>query len=139
MNIPDIILKIKGFLDKSYPYCFLVLSLILIGLSGYFLGKSTHRTAPVDDPITVIYPDPVKPAKIAYLDVGKSTTPKKTTAPAATSNDWLYAGSKNGKTYYTKDCAGINRIKPENRVYFTTQAAAVAAGYSLSKTCHESN
>ena len=46
-----------------------------------------------------------------------------------------FAASKTGKTYYPKDCKALNRVKPENRIFFLTSAAATEAGYHLSKSC----
>ncbi len=43
--------------------------------------------------------------------------------------------SKNGKKYYFLHCSGVNRIKIENRVYFSTTSAAENAGYSIAANC----
>ncbi len=44
-------------------------------------------------------------------------------------------GSKNGTTYYTIGCKSGNRIKPENKVYFTSEIDAQDQGYRKSKLC----
>ena len=43
--------------------------------------------------------------------------------------------SKNGTKYYLPGCSGIDRIKPENRVFFDTEEQALDAGYEISKNC----
>jgi hypothetical protein len=43
--------------------------------------------------------------------------------------------SKNGTKYYPKGCSGISRIKEENKIYFRTEAEAVASGLEKSVTC----
>jgi hypothetical protein len=46
-----------------------------------------------------------------------------------------FVGSKTGTKYYPPDCSGINRIKIENRVYFTTEQEAQDKGYTRTTTC----
>lgn len=41
-----------------------------------------------------------------------------------------FAGSKNGSKYYTPGCAGLERIKPENRVWFKNAEDATLQGYT---------
>ncbi len=41
-----------------------------------------------------------------------------------------FAGSKNGTKYYAPGCAGLERIKPENRVWFQTAEDATLQGYT---------
>lgn len=51
---------------------------------------------------------------------------------AATSSEshGAYAGSKNGTKYYTPGCAALDRIKPENMVWFDTVEDATLQGYT---------
>ncbi len=56
---------------------------------------------------------------------------KNTPTPIQTSG--AYVASKNGKNYYKVSCS--NRIKEENKVYFTTIDDAKKAGYTASATC----
>ena len=41
-----------------------------------------------------------------------------------------YVGSKQGSKYYTKGCTGLDRIKPENYIWFNTKKDAELQGYS---------
>lgn len=45
---------------------------------------------------------------------------------------FIYA-SKKGKKYYYYNCRAT--IKEENKIFFDSDAAALKAGYTLSKTC----
>lgn len=47
----------------------------------------------------------------------------------------LFVASKNGTKYYPIGCGGVNRIKEENRVWFSTKEEAEKSGYSLSSAC----
>lgn len=42
----------------------------------------------------------------------------------------IYAGSKNGTKYYTPGCSGLDRIKPENLIWFQSEEDATLQGYS---------
>lgn len=44
-------------------------------------------------------------------------------------------GSRNGSTYTYSWCQGNDRIKPENKIYFTTVEEAISSGRMLSKLC----
>jgi phage shock protein PspC (stress-responsive transcriptional regulator) len=143
MSIQEIVLKIKGLAGKyDLERVYTVIQAVLLGLLGlsfgligFFIGsmrqlKHQKPTAP----ISVIYP----PLPITtYHEPEQQEMVKSSQTPSSPLNG-NYVGSKTGKTYYTKDCKGINRIKPENRVYFTTQQEAQSQGRSLSKTCTSS-
>lgn len=43
--------------------------------------------------------------------------------------------SRSGTKYYYLWCSGVNRIKEENRVWFSTAEEARGAGYEKSKNC----
>ena len=48
---------------------------------------------------------------------------------------WYIMASKNGTKYYFPNCSGINRIKIENRIYFSDEQSAINKGLQKSKTC----
>ncbi len=48
----------------------------------------------------------------------------------------MFTASKTGTKYYPAGCSGINRIKTENRVYFTTEQEAQDQGYTRTSTCN---
>jgi hypothetical protein len=147
MSIQDIVLKIKSWMGKSYLRYFEQITAIFIitgcvvisAICGYFAGRITYiKKTTKKEPISIIYP----PQPTISCDVYsakkvtvKNLTHTQKTILEARSSSGSYAGSKTGKTYYPINCKGINRVKPENRVYFTTQEQARNAGYSLSKTC----
>ena len=45
----------------------------------------------------------------------------------------LYVGSVNSDKYHHRDCAAVNQIKEENKIWFATPQEAEAAGYTASK------
>ncbi len=44
-----------------------------------------------------------------------------------------FVGSKNGTAYHWRTSPWAERIKPENRIYFSSESEAEAAGYKKSK------
>ena len=47
----------------------------------------------------------------------------------------LVAESRNGKRYYYPWCAGLNRIKEANKVWFDSEKSAEVKGYTLASGC----
>jgi len=43
--------------------------------------------------------------------------------------------SKNGTKYYLPGCTGADRISETNKVWFSSDAAAIKAGYTLATNC----
>ena len=135
MSIHDFPNKIKGIgvSARSWTEKYrntLILGLILVGSSGisFAIGFSARayiaQAAPVviECPASAYMPAPAVSAAVpAQSGVGYVTG--------------AYVASKNGKKYYPASCSVVSNIKQENRVYFATEAAAIAAGYSLSATC----
>jgi methylphosphotriester-DNA--protein-cysteine methyltransferase len=57
-----------------------------------------------------------------------------TIIPVSTSPK-VYVASKTGKAYYLPSCAAANRIKEENKVWFSSQEGAEKAGYTKAANC----
>lgn len=64
-----------------------------------------------------------------------SSTQAASVASAAPLGAGKYVASKNGSKYYLPSCGGANRINEENKVWFDSTAAAVAAGYGPAANC----
>ncbi len=122
MSIPETLLKIKPLGIIILKIASLILILGLVFSLGRISALSASQTI---DPIEVIYPPLVKTTVPQYKQEGNTAEPEL----------WAFAGSKTGKTYYPKDCTGLARVKPENRIYFTTVTQATTAGYHISTTC----
>lgn len=122
MSIPETHSKIKSLATQILKAASFVLILGLVFVLGRISVLSVTNQG---EPIEVIYPPLVKTTVPQYNQTGNTNEPE----------HWAFAGSKTGKTYYSKDCTGLARIKPENRIYFVTAQEALAAGYQLSITC----
>ena len=56
-------------------------------------------------------------------------------AVVATSTCGQFMASKGGTKYYLPGCPGADRITDANKIWFSTPAAALAAGYSPAANC----
>jgi len=142
MSIQDIILKIKGVGEHaSFRKSMGILGIVLAGslLLGtvFVLGRiSGALSTKKESRVEIIYP-PLPNPLTSQCVTKEIVSSIHQTSSKNTSSDHQgdFAGSKTGKTYYPISCKSLNRIKNENRVYFTTQAEAKSAGYSPSKAC----
>ncbi len=73
---------------------------------------------------------------MSLLDGGtvSSAAPTAVTEPSVQNQNFV--ASKTGKRYYPTSCSGVSRIKDTNRVYFASEPAAMAAGYSRAANCN---
>jgi hypothetical protein len=125
----------QRFLAKYYLLIFTVLILAIAGLSFYVgmlqankQGSSAvalHCSDTVLSALTI--PTKALSEDAAPTVLGTNTT-QAITAPATAPG--AFAGSKNGTKYYTPGCAGLERIKPENRVWFQSAEDATLQGYT---------
>lgn len=78
---------------------------------------------------------PVPTAPKTATPAPKVFTKKAAPTGTATAATGKYVASKNGTKFYLPSCATANRINEENKIYFTTEEEAEAAGFQPSSTC----
>lgn len=105
---------------------FSLVAVIFFGLGMFYAFDVAGKKAP----IRVIEP---QASETTAMAIGALPTPKPTVKEVSAGQTGDYVASKNGAKYYPKGCS--NRIKEENKIYFTTPADAEKAGYSLAKNC----
>lgn len=126
MIIPESFLKIKPLRQTFGVVVIKTLCGTLVVGAAFMLGRiSAFSEIRPQTSLKIIYPPLVTSSVKPY---NPATNPLE---PA----QWSFVASQTGKTYYPKGCSGINRIKPENRVYFTTADQAQRSGYTLSTAC----
>lgn len=128
MSIHDFKNKIKGY--RHY----LVFGLILLASSGlsFYMGYSAR--AQVAEAAAVVIECP----QTAYVPTAVTLAPTKAildAEQAVAKASSAFVASKTGKKYYPADCAAGKRIKDANKVYFSTSAAAILAGYESASNC----
>lgn len=124
----------KYLFVKDLDQILSLIALILVGISSYWIGSIVQKESELAE-IMIIYP-----TEIAFT-TRPSVAPSQTATSAETSNQPIskakLIASKNGSRYYYSHCSGINRIKPENRIYFDTPEQAEAQGLSLAANCQK--
>jgi hypothetical protein len=118
---------------KNTEIVLLIISTILIGGSAYFIGK-IQNTESQSNAIQIVYPDAIA-VKKDINDTPNQAAAFINSAIETKSQIGKIIASKNGKRYYYQSCNGVNRIKPENRIYFDTKEQAEAKGLTLASGC----
>jgi len=142
MSIKDIGEKIKSdWADKAVPMIsmiksnldikediFIVISIILIGLAGFGLGKLSalekSRGAVEIKPVSVAVPtETIVQNQSAAVMV------------ATEGAKGLLVASKSGAKYHFPWCAGASQIAEKNKIWFDSYEAAQKAGYTAASNC----
>lgn len=114
----------------------LIMSAILIGGSAYLIGNMNALESNLSE-IQIVYPDAIAIKSDTKVEEIKSTEMSSANNQETNLATGNIVASKNGKRYYYPNCGGINRIKPENRIYFETKEQAEAKGLTLASGCKE--
>ncbi len=128
-TVAAFIRKYKARLGLNFEAFFIPAVVVLVGLTAFGLGRLSALGVQGDEPAAAAVasyqaaeqPAPIAPAQAAPAQVGESSG--------------KYVASKSGTKYYLPSCAGVSRIKEENKVWFATAAEAQAAGYGPAANC----
>ncbi|OHA46531.1 MAG: hypothetical protein A2541_00300 [Candidatus Taylorbacteria bacterium RIFOXYD2_FULL_36_9] len=134
MSIKDIGKKIKSYLEiKVNPLLFkikdgfdvkkdtfIVLTIILVGLAGFGLGKLSALEKGRE---------PIQIKKLNSLSSNINTSSPENTAVK------LLVASKSGTKYHFPWCAGASQIADKNKIYFASYEEAQKAGYTPASNC----
>jgi uncharacterized protein YpmB len=120
---------------KNSEIALLIISAILIGGSAYFIGKIQNSESQ-SNAIQIVYPDAIAVTKNIINTPNQDQVEASINSVIETKSQiGKIIASKNGKRYYYESCTGVNRIKPENRIYFDTKEQAEAKGLTLASGC----
>lgn len=134
---------IKNWLEDNQADIVLVVGIILIALISFGLGR---LSAPQNNKEPVI----IESQETGNLELGtgaiinnleqgsgdsqkaidSSNLGNNSSVQAATGSKGLFVASKNGTKYHWPWCSFAKKIKPENQVWFQSEAEAKKAGYS---------
>ncbi len=118
----------QQFLTRQYRLIFPVLIMGIAGLA-FYVGMLEGREGGQGSTVSLNCSDSVlSTLAIPTRALAQDTAPE--VLGATTAQQGAFAGSKNGTKYYTPGCAGLDRIKPENRIWFQTAADAELQGYT---------
>lgn len=120
--------KIKGRVGEHRHTLLYALILIVVAGGAFYLGYSARASKTNDAQVAIYCPESAYMPSISQQGTSVAPTP-------SNAQNGAYIASKNGTKYYPADCSGASRIKEANRVYFTTEAEAVQAGYTRAQNC----
>lgn len=135
------------FLDKIKPYqnsLFLIISVIMVGLIGFGLGRLSAKYQVVDLKINSNLVNATDLEKIVSTE--KNIAAKKsqpvTAAISATANvasgevlTQKIVGNKQSKIYHLENCPGALKMKAENKIFFASIIDAQNAGFKPAGNC----
>jgi hypothetical protein len=130
MSITDLS-KIGEWLKKNQGDIAIVIGFILVALIAFGAGRLSTPEI-VRNPIVIEQPS----ASSSVNLLGNVSQPIIGTAGESAQNlaseKGLFVASKNSNKYHWPWCAAAKQIKPENEIWFKSEAQAQAAGYSPS-------
>lgn len=132
MSLADYFHKIKRWREQG-DQIVLILLICLSASLGYGLGRlgEAKQTA---QPLEITgVPDSLPKTETEI----KTKAPEiaKTNSVPAENSQKKYVASKSGTKYYLPSCAGANRIKEENKVWFASVEEARAKGLEPASGC----
>lgn len=131
-----ILSKFTSFVKLRQKDIFLGFCMIFITFIGYNLGRIN---ALKQIPISVKSSDNLN-ANVFDATNSKSETLNSKQSQNSKSQtpklDRRVVRSKNSDKYHFTWCSGAKRIKEENKIWFETEAAALAAGYTKAGNCN---
>ena len=105
-----------NWLVKYEKELWLTIVIVSVGLLGFSLGRLAYFES-IRPPVSI------QPAPADFsLGVGGEI-------------GGAVVGSRQGTKYHLPWCSGAQRIKEENKIWFESQAAAEAAGYTPAANC----
>lgn len=122
--------KFKSFLLNDH--IFYGLLVVLVGVGSFGLGRASVAKE-LENPSIFQSVEQSNP-ETKEMDVQKINEILPGTSFSETAVEELVA-SKSGTKYHLTTCGGAKQIKPENKIFFSSRAAAEAAGYKPAANC----
>ncbi|MBX4211427.1 MAG: hypothetical protein KW806_01350 [Candidatus Yanofskybacteria bacterium] len=133
--VTNILTKIRDFVKQHYFELFVLACIICIAVISYNIGQMhALKKTPVkigENAAILQALGAQSDQKALILEAGAATS-KLTPVPP---RDQRVVVSKSGKVYHFSWCSGAKRIKPENQIWFESEALAQQAGYTLAGNC----
>lgn len=139
MSIYNLSNKIKGQFGIDRVTTISVLLVIVVGLGSFGLGRLSALDNTTDSYADkIIISNDYKDMTRSSLDNPSSSIDYKVVrsfTPLENAEVKNYVASKNGKYYYTFDCALAKRIAPKNQIFFASKEEAEKSGYHVGLSC----
>ena len=142
MSIHTFAEKIKGRAGEKRVSLVSMLTLVAVAGISFWVGYSAQKEVAQAAPVVISCPIAAyMPTNTTLAGQGASPKTPAVTAsaidalPSPSQKKGAFVASKNGTKYYPVGCSGANRIKEENKVYFSTSKEAETAGYGPAANC----
>ncbi len=126
--------NLTKFLKTYQADVILALVVILVSITAFNLGKISALQQQ-KTPISITGPGTAN--SLETMDYSNSENQNLPNTKHSTLNAVSVVASKNsaGKVYHFPWCASGSKISEKNKITFTTEAVAIAAGYTLAGNC----
>lgn len=129
--VKDYFQKVKSWLLPKEDEIILVLAIILVTLIGFGLGRlsALHEEKfpiQIQTPATATYERKNQEAELLVPKIEQRR---------GESREKLYVGSKQSSVYHYPWCPGAQRIKEENKIWFSSRIEAQKAGFRPAANC----
>lgn len=135
MSIPKLPEKFKRHLEIGDVI--LMVLMIAFGAASFYLGRLSAINSQ-----ELIMPELHSQSASLSSEITDSphhrpATPQPDTPsiPHPMTTKGMYVGSKNGTKYHLPWCSGAQRIKEENKIWFTSKEEAEQKGYTPAANC----
>lgn len=132
--ISGCILKVKTWYKENKSDCYIAAVIFLVGLLSFGLGRLSVLW-PQKEPITVVNQQSGIINQENHLKDDQGDISSSGSKSPIYDSNGKYVASKNGSAYHFPWCAGAQKIKEENKIWFDTKEAAEAAGYRPAANC----
>ncbi|MBI2610434.1 hypothetical protein HYW60_00645 [Candidatus Kaiserbacteria bacterium] len=114
-NIQEVRLRIKNFVGDAISDWGLIAIVLLLGLASFGLG----RLSAIEE---------ARPA----VSIGEASY---LSEPRAMTVGGMVVASRKGSAYHYPWCSGAQTMAEQNKIWFSSEEKARAAGYSPAKNC----
>ena len=121
------IAKIPAIVKQYQRGSFIALAMLLTAGIGYNIGR-----------ISALHKASSTPQQAGILEAAQNSPlliKKATPIPTPKDSRVVVSKAAGSKLYHYSWCSGAKQIKAQNQLWFTTEAEAIAAGYSLAGNC----
>ncbi len=125
---------VKNWFYDNQADIILIFGVILVAIISFGLGRLTMTTQTAKEPVVI------ENQGASVLNSMEQTVNQDNggeNKPSANQNNntlssekGIIVASQNGTKYYWPWCSGVSKIKPENLIWFKSEAEAKTAGYT---------
>ena len=124
--------KIFHLIKRYQSQIVLAVAVALIGTASYNLGKIAVYQS-LKTPVTITNPQDFALPKVG--ETNQKSQAQVLTVPKKLDQSVVASKKVKSKLYHFVWCPGASKIASQNKITFPTEAAAIAAGYTLAGNC----